>query len=293
MDTWIHLITLLCIGWIVYTNNSGLPLELTQFQSGGNITLVCSSINTTISTSFRYWYMDEVRVLTSVFVGHDHGCNRNPPNNDTAYRYDLFTSNDGSVSCGGNQHNMTLTTTQYIQAGAVWRCDDQRHRVSNNLTLVIPGTTDKSTTPLTDSATTITTDSDTHGFHGTTYKRSSQLTTLANLTTIKLTSAPSNDNQDDAMYIAAGTGGGIFILIIIVICVCVVRTRRKGNVTQDVSLAGVDAPQYDTLAHNGNTDPCYSEIKKEASRHSSINANCVYYNTVPENADYENPQMIT
>ncbi|XP_048254177.1 uncharacterized protein LOC124117992 [Haliotis rufescens] len=37
------------------------------------------------------------------------------------------------------------------------------------------------------------------------------------------------------MYIAAGTGGGIFILIIIVICVCVVRTRRKGNVTQAIS----------------------------------------------------------
>ncbi|XP_048254009.1 uncharacterized protein LOC125381483 [Haliotis rufescens] len=163
MDTRIRLITLLCIGWFTYTNNSGLPLELTQFQSGGNITLVCSSINTTINTSFRYWYMDEVRVLTSVFVGHDHGCNRNSPNNDTAYRYDLFTSNDGSVSCGDNQHNMTLTTTQYIQAETVWRCEDQRNRVSNNLTLVIPGTTDKSTTPLTDSATTITTDSDTHG----------------------------------------------------------------------------------------------------------------------------------
>ncbi|XP_048254627.1 uncharacterized protein LOC124117991 [Haliotis rufescens] len=33
------------------------------------------------------------------------------------------------------------------------------------------------------------------GFHKTTYKRSSQLTTLANLTTIKITPAPRNDNQ--------------------------------------------------------------------------------------------------
>ncbi|XP_071095268.1 uncharacterized protein [Haliotis cracherodii] len=294
MDTRIHLITLLCIGWIAYTNNSGLPLQLTQYQSGDNVTLVCSAINTTINMSLTHWYLDEERVFTSVFVGHR--CTRHPPNytaNNPAYRYDLFTSNNVSVSCSDYKHNMTLTTTQYLNAGTVWRCEDQRFRVSNNLTFVIPGTTDKSTTPLTDSATTITTDSDNHGFHGTTYKRSSQLTTLANLTTIKITSAPSNDNQDDTTYIAAGTGGGIFILIIIVICLCVVRTRRKGNVTQDVSLAVIDAPQYDTLAHNGNTDHCYSEIKKEAPRQSSINANDVYYNTVPENADYENPQMIT
>ncbi|XP_071094831.1 uncharacterized protein [Haliotis cracherodii] len=246
------------------------------------------------TSSFTYWYLDEVRVLTSVFAVT--GCTRNPPNgtDDTsAYRYDLFTSNDVGVSCGDHQHNMTLTTTQYIKAGTVWRCEDERNRVSNNITLAIPGTTDKSTTSLTDSATTIPTDSNTHGFNGATYKTSSQLTTLANLTTIKISTAPSNDNQDLSMYIAAGTGGGIFILIIIVICVCVVRTRRKGNVKQDVSLAEVDAPQYDTLAHDGNTDPCYSEIKKEASRQSSINANDVYYNTVTENADYENPPMRT
>ncbi|XP_071095267.1 uncharacterized protein [Haliotis cracherodii] len=164
MDIGIRLITLLCIGWFAYTHNSGLLLQLTQFQSGGDITLVCSSINTTTNISFTHWYLDEERVLTSVFAGY--GCTRNPPNtttNNLAYRYDLFTSNDVSVSCGDHQHNMTLTTTQYTQAGTVWRCEDQRIRVSNNLMLVIPGTTDKSTSPLTDSVTTITTDSGTHG----------------------------------------------------------------------------------------------------------------------------------
>ncbi|XP_071094833.1 uncharacterized protein [Haliotis cracherodii] len=224
MDIRIHLITMLCIGWIAYTNNSGLPLELTQFKSGDDVTLVCTATDTTINIEFTKWYMDDVRVLTSVFVGTT--CAKNPPKSsgDTyTYGYDLYTSTDVSVSCGYTQHNMTLTTTQYLQAGTVWRCEDQRKRVSNNLALDILGTAYESTRPLIASATTTTSDIAIH----------------------------------------------------------------------DVSLAEVDTPHYGTLAHNGNKDPCYSEIKTEASRQPSIHANDVYYNTVSKKADYENPPMRT
>ncbi|XP_048254007.1 uncharacterized protein LOC125381481 [Haliotis rufescens] len=157
-----YLTTLLWIGRIVDTR--GFPLELTQFQSGDDVTLVCTATNTTIKIEFTQWYMDDVRVLMSVSAGNV--CLKHPPTStgDTyAYRYDLYISTDVSVSCGYLQHNMTLTTTQYLHAGTVWRCEDQRKRVSNNLTSDILGTAYESTPPLTASATTIATDRAIHG----------------------------------------------------------------------------------------------------------------------------------
>ncbi|XP_071095273.1 uncharacterized protein [Haliotis cracherodii] len=179
--------------------------------------------------------------------------------NCTYYQHNLtltteLTVHDGSVwrcvdSRNRGSNNLTLDfpetsrTDQTLPSrpSTVQQLPLKSTQILEGSTQDISEATEESTTPLTDSATTITTDSDTHGsfvsgFPGTGYKTSSQLidstTTLAKLTSIKITTAPEIDNKDEAIYISVGAVVCVVLFIIIVICVCVVRKRRMGVVTE-------------------------------------------------------------